>query len=209
MLQKIYHLPFLLYNTEPSLARKRKEQLACFSVLTKPNMYCPQCGQERASEATSFCSRCGFLLTAAAELLHTGGVPPHAPNASSSPRARGLKQGLFIFQLTFLLAPIVGLISVFGLRMEPWPVGVVVFLLGVGGLLRMVYAVMFEPSSTTALAEGSGMGSAEPLLGGRTSDQALPPPSFVPAAAHGRLDTSDLEPASVTEGTTKLLDKDP
>ena len=172
-------------------------------------MYCPQCGQERTSEATSFCSQCGFLLTAAAELLHTGGAPPHAPNASSSPQARGLKQGLFIFLLTFLLASIVGLISVFGLRMEPWPVGIVVFLLGVGGMLRMAYAVMFGPSSAAALAEASGAGSAEPQLGARVLDQALPPPSFAPPTARGRLDTSDLEPASVIEGTTKLLDKGP
>ena len=33
-------------------------------------MFCPRCGQERFSQDTSFCSRCGFLLTAAADVFN-------------------------------------------------------------------------------------------------------------------------------------------
>ena len=38
-------------------------------------MYCPRCGQERFSEATSFCSRCGLLLDHIEEVMSLGGKP--------------------------------------------------------------------------------------------------------------------------------------
>ncbi|HAF15758.1 MAG TPA: zinc ribbon domain-containing protein, partial [Blastocatellia bacterium] len=36
-------------------------------------MYCPKCGQQQASDAVRFCSRCGFLLEGTAAVLATGG----------------------------------------------------------------------------------------------------------------------------------------
>jgi hypothetical protein len=177
-------------------------------------MYCPQCGQERTSQATSFCSRCGFLLTGTAELLLAGGAFPQPRRNSSNRRRRGVKQGLFIFLLTFLVAPIVGLFVTFGLRMEPWPVGVVVAIFGVGGLLRIAHALMFgekegsEPPAARALQMvDAGLSSAPetvtlPRLNIGTSDYVSP---IQPTP---RLDTNDLEPRSVTESTTKLLEKD-
>src|SRR5687767_14883625 len=114
-------------------------------------MFCPQCGQERISEATSFCSRCGYLLTGTADLLRTGGAPLQKPLEERSPRSRGIRHGLFMFLLMFVVAPIVGLIATFGLGIEPWPVGVVVFLLGVGGILRMIYALMRSEEHTSEL----------------------------------------------------------
>ncbi len=64
-------------------------------------MFCPRCGQEQISEETRFCSRCGFMLTIVSEVVANGGVLPQSlsfPDAEmiSSPRKRGLKQGLFI-----------------------------------------------------------------------------------------------------------------
>ncbi|MGE3466085.1 MAG: hypothetical protein AB7J13_04060, partial [Pyrinomonadaceae bacterium] len=63
-------------------------------------MYCPNCGQERTSIETSFCSRCGFLLTGTAELLLTGGIIPSPQHSGGSKRlssrSRGIRQGLFI-----------------------------------------------------------------------------------------------------------------
>src|SRR5688500_1466685 len=107
-------------------------------------MFCPRCGQERVSQETSFCSQCGFLLTGAAELLERGGEPL-AAMAVDSPRARGVKLGLFMILSIFFLAPIIGIISRFALGMPiPWPMGIVIFLLGGGGLLRIVHSLMFE-----------------------------------------------------------------
>jgi hypothetical protein len=180
-------------------------------------MYCPKCGQERGSEATSFCSRCGFLLIGAAELLHTGGVLPSTPplQVEQSPRSRGIKQGLFIFLLTFLVAPILGMISVFLFRMPPWPMGIAIFLLGGGGLLRMVYALMFESKYPPGLSAGASLRiDAQPTLNQNPAHGELPPQQTFPVSQYatpraGRwLDTNDLEPPSVTESTTSLLERE-
>jgi hypothetical protein len=95
---------------------------------------------------TTYCSRCGFLLTAVGELLQTGGRSRFAPYTTEirpqSPRKRGLKQGLFLFLLTFLVAPLMGMISM-ALDIEPFGVGIAVVVCFIGGLLRMAYALMF------------------------------------------------------------------
>src|SRR5688572_30758899 len=115
-------------------------------------MFCPRCGQEQISEETRFCSRCGFLLTGIAEIIGNGGVLPEIYQANSarggSPKKRGLKQGLFIFLLTFLVVPIISIFTIWA-NSEPYLVAIAAITLFVGGLLRMVYALMFESSNPT------------------------------------------------------------
>jgi len=179
-------------------------------------MFCPQCGQERTSIETNYCSRCGLLLTGFIDLLQTGGLNPHATTSKAakvlSPRRRGIRKGLFIFLLTFLFAPIVGIISM-ALRVEPFGVGIVTVLFFIGGLLRIIYALMFEsPEAGDPTREEKILANAV-----RFQDQqsrgALPPATSIPAAnyspppAPGWRETNDLVP-SVTEGTTKLLESD-
>lgn len=125
-----------------------------------------------------------------------------------SPRSRGVKQGLFMFLLMFVVAPIVGLISAFGLGIEPWPVGIVVTLLGLGGILRIVYALMFEPKHSVAIPENRTSGQLNPAV-----TSALPPVRDMAAADYVSpssepADVVTNRPGSVTEGTTRLLDKD-
>ncbi len=181
-------------------------------------MYCPQCGQERFSQETSFCSRCGFLLTGVADLLTTGGlIPQNRPSIagkSMSPRSRGIKQGLFIFLLTFLIVPIIAIVSS-ALRLPPFGVPIAAIVLFVGGLLRMVYAAMFESAVAEGYAiEGAAIAGPQALLNQNRVGAALPGQTSIPATDYitprtGQWrDTNDLQPASVTEGTTKLLEKD-
>jgi hypothetical protein len=177
-------------------------------------MYCPQCGQERISEVTSFCSRCGYLLTGTAELLRTGGAVPSALTSSSpSPRSRGIRMGIFMFLLMFVIAPIVGLISTFGFGIEPWPVGLVVAILGVGGILRIIYALMFESKVPSASSERTGTRELRPASP-HFSTSALPPQREVPASQYAAprtpawRDPETREPTSVTDHTTKLLEKE-
>ncbi len=178
-------------------------------------MFCPECGQERTSQTTSFCSRCGFLLTGTAELLRTGGAPPLLPEDEISPRWRGIRLGLFMFLLMLVVAPILGMLSVFALGIVPFPMGIAIFLLGGGGLLRIAYALMFESKYPGALPASTGVAEEQPTLV-RITPNAFLPPQRVASASHyaspktGRwLDTNDLEPVTVTESTTKLLEKDP
>ena len=179
-------------------------------------MFCPQCGQERVSVATNYCSRCGFLLTGTTELLQTGGLMPSPPERGQSqnlsPRRRGLKQGLFIFLLTFLVVPVIAMLTV-ALRLEPFAVAIASVLFFIGGLLRMVYALMFES------AEPGAPTLEEKVLGGTAAfkaqrdNAALPEPTvsyvgYVSPATGNWRDTNELQPVSVTENTTKLLERD-
>src|SRR5689334_18298449 len=113
-------------------------------------MYCPKCGQETHAETSSFCSRCGYLLTGTSELFQFGGIVPSKPS-KDSPRSRGVKQGVFIFLLGVLLFPILGMLSVFLFHIPPWPAGLVLFLTVAAGLLRTAYALMFEPRFQSGL----------------------------------------------------------
>lgn len=180
-------------------------------------MYCPQCGQERISEQTNFCSRCGFLLTGVSRLLSTSGELSGStlttPSKATSRRAEGLKQGLFIFLLTFLVVPIVAVLSV-SFDIEPWAVVISAIGLFVGGILRMVYALMFESSDNSAAPQLGLAPNVDRLASPTSGPRALPPQQTYPASSYvapapGRWrETNDLQPTSVTESTTRLLENE-
>jgi hypothetical protein len=181
-------------------------------------MFCPQCGQEKISMETNYCSRCGFLLVAVGDLLQTGGINPLAVSTGAAPilsaRKRGIKQGLFLFLSTFLFAPLMGMISL-ALKIEPFLVGIAVVVCFLGGLLRMVYALMFESADpgTSTLEEKVLIGSASansttPNAHALSSGTTVPAAQYFAPVTGTWRDTNDLEPASVTENTTKLLAKD-
>jgi hypothetical protein len=178
-------------------------------------MHCPKCGQQQISNETRFCSRCGLLLTGVADLIANSGVV--APTTTGltgtpdSPRRKGIKQGAFLFMLTFLVVPLLIIFSI-SLNLEPFlPLGAL-FLLGVGGILRIVYSLMFLPGTSPNVA----FGLPNALPGGRMTNAALPASDAPPASAYvspmagSWRDTNDLqkEPNSVTDNTTKLLHSD-
>ena len=174
-------------------------------------MHCPVCGQQQVSEETRFCSRCGFLLTGVAEVVKSGGLvaakSTGVTGAPDSPRRRGIKKGIFWALLTLLVVPIMAIITVI-FRIPPFlPVfGLLIFL--VGGLLRIAFALLFE-------AGNSSERFAEAILRDPETRNALPPSQSIPASAYTApagswRDTNDLErvPGSVTDSTTKLLQKE-
>ncbi len=180
-------------------------------------MFCPRCGQEQISEETSFCSRCGFMLTMVAEIIANGGVLPQSLAGSknqkiSTPRKKGLKQGLFILMLTFLFVPLAG----FLLNDADVAAAIGVLFL-VGGLLRMAYAVMFQSNAGDPAIDGMLPFTGQNILtqtpqANRLSPQQNDPvSSYVPPIAKKLNETNDLAfqpPPSVTDHTTKLLHKD-
>lgn len=178
-------------------------------------MFCPQCGQERLSTETKFCSKCGFLLSGTLELLMTGGIIPSQRGTGSSkvdsPRSRGVKQGLFIFLLTFLIVPIIAILTV-AVHAEPYLVVISSILLFVGGLLRMAYAWMFEAAAGGGYNDLTGdlpERMFEKQMHGELPSAIEPPAaSFFTPAPGSRKTTNDLQPGSVTEGTTRLLEKE-
>ncbi|HVF30459.1 MAG TPA: hypothetical protein VNA22_05785 [Pyrinomonadaceae bacterium] len=178
-------------------------------------MHCPTCGQQQVSDETRFCSRCGFLLTGVAEVVANNGIV-RSPRSGitgkpDSLRRRGIKQGVFIFLLALLFVPLTALIAL-ALDIEPYLPAITALLFVVGGLLRTVYALMFESGSPNVLddAPTPAISSGTDNRGALPPSQSIPVSAYTPAAGSWR-DTNDLQrqpPGSVTDTTTKLLQKE-
>jgi hypothetical protein len=181
-------------------------------------MHCPKCGQRQALDDIRYCSKCGFLLTGIAEVLDNDGLIPGSVSGSvksSSPRSRGIKQGIFMFLLMFLVVPILTMITI-ALKAEPIAVIASIFLLGVGGLLRIAYAYLFE--STIAgdkTLEERIVDTTRQIVRRPEALKELPAKQTQTAADYtapstGKwVDTNELQPVpgSVTDPTTKLLER--
>ena len=182
-------------------------------------MFCPRCGQEQVNDETRFCSRCGFLMSGVSELIVNDGVIPEkhmrVKDAKNSPKKRGIKQGAMLFMSGVLIVPLLGIIIVGILNFEGYIVGIAALLTFLGGILRMLYALLLEsgnPNENTL--EENVQATSQKFLYKQKNKNALPPEQSIPASAYvpptagNWRDTSDLEPSSVTENTTKLLEQD-
>ena len=155
------------------------------------------------------------MLTGVAELLLTDGTPAGQRSDllygtdEESARRRGVKQGVRMIMLMIVLAPIIGLLSRFVFQIIPWPMGVAVFLLGGGGLLRIIYALAFESGQP----KPRGIGEAErkvAAFGANPTRQleADDASQYIRPSLFNTPDTNDLQPQSVTDETTALLRKE-
>jgi hypothetical protein len=181
-------------------------------------MFCPRCGQQQATDALRFCSRCGFPIEGAMMLLANGGMLPHylplEGEQKISPRKKGVKQGALIFLLGVLLVPILAVFTSFapgwvGNLFEFFTV-VSALLCFTGGPLRMLFAALFEEGAPTrqfVVPSSYTSPAIPPPPAARVS--ALPPASVNPASQwRPRPQTAEiLQPPSVTDHTTRLLDK--
>jgi hypothetical protein len=180
-------------------------------------MFCPQCGQQQTSAVIRFCSRCGFPLDGVIQLLGTGGMLPvyRTPDepVAVSPRRKGVKQGALLFLLGILLVPILGVFASYGggrfLEILAALAAIICFM---GGPLRMLFAAVFEegaPKPVRVYGAPAHM-HAPPQFGPRVQVPALqPPPARPQAPGWRRPNTAELvNPPSVTENTTRLLDKE-
>lgn len=180
-------------------------------------IYCPRCGQEQISVEIRFCSRCGFLMSGLPEVVLNGGIPQHLTPTGvkpPTPRRRGLKQGGGWFLFGVIVVPILGVLSnIF--RFDDDIVGLAAIIFFLGGIVRMIYALIFEsgnPADKTL--EENVVQTAQKLLNKKPSGNALPAAqsipvdSYMPPRQANWRDTNDLEPSSVTDSTTKLLQKD-
>lgn len=168
-------------------------------------MHCPKCGQQTNSDELRFCSRCGFPLSGVIKLVETGGELPVLKEADSvsvrSPRRKGVEQGAILIFASILLMPLVNLIA------SPYHEALIFFFL-IGGILRALYALVFQEGSLRLSKPGGGRLelntkpdgiSVLPEPAKETLNNSLPQPNI-----------SDLfpPPTSVTENTTKLLKKE-
>ena len=184
-------------------------------------MHCPRCGQQQVSEDIKFCSGCGFPLGLISEILAYGGYLPQLADLHKQEKKRltrnvGLKISLLWFLLLdFILVPLTAIADA--------PGELVAFLAVVGfcgALLMTVLSFLFLPKERKSLPmpnELPNQAQAMPYLGGNSNQSnALPPPMSQPVSSYAppatgswkAPETGELIPRSVTEGTTKLLQKD-
>lgn len=176
-------------------------------------MYCPQCGQQQVSENVRFCSRCGFLLEGVTAVVASGGIVPtryvQSANQPLSPRSKGVRQGAMLMLSTLLVVPIVAILSINLFE----PISHIVVPLAalfcfVGGLLRILYALLMEDA--VARVEVDQVSGYSPQLERPVQNAALPPaPAHAAPSWRPRPNTAEIyQPPSVTENTTRLLDKE-
>ena len=180
-------------------------------------MFCPQCGLRQTSNEARFCSSCGFQLYVVTELLKTGGQLTRSPAAPGqlSPRSRGLRQGVMMMLSTLVIVPLIGILGAAMLGLPGELVGATAVILMMGGFLRMMYALLFEPNEAPEPPNASQQyvppASVPNYLGTPHTPVSLPPQRGVPVNTSNpprRFDTGEIvPPSSVTDHTTRLLDK--
>jgi hypothetical protein len=151
-------------------------------------------------------------------LLANGGMLPvfqqPAGEKTISPRRKGVKQGAGLMLIGAIIVPIFGVMAGFAPgRLENLFAffaalsAVICFL---GGPLRMLFAAIFEEAAPPAHFSPQ-MNYKVPAAVPPAHVSALPPPAVNPASQwRQRPDTGEIQPpASVTDSTTKLLDREP
>jgi hypothetical protein len=180
-------------------------------------MFCPQCGQQQVTGVIRFCSRCGFPLDGVIHLLNNGGNLPmyRSPDepVPVSPRKKGVKQGSLLLLSGAVLVPILGIFASYSdsrfLEILTALAAIICFM---GGPLRMFFAAVFEEGAPKPIRV---YGAPAPMhvpqqFAARGPSPALPPPPVRPQPSwRPRPNTAELvNPPSVTENTTRLLEKE-
>ncbi|MBP9662992.1 MAG: hypothetical protein KBD94_00110 [Pyrinomonadaceae bacterium] len=172
-------------------------------------MHCPSCGQQQVSNETKFCSRCGMPLSVVAEVVAQGGFLPQLDQLNAKKTMLTRRNGIgfsVIWCLFFLLimAPLWGIAEIEELAGVSAVIGIF------GGLIMLISSLIFL-KKPDVFYRSLQYPQAPPALYGQPQRSALPPQQSIPAshfgppqAGHWR-DTKDLEPTSVTESTTRLL----
>ena len=174
-------------------------------------MHCPQCGQEQIFGELPFCKSCGFSLDGVRELLATANISPTLEKQNrkphQSPRRQGVRQGVILLFISMVFMPLITLIGKPTGEFLP-----MVFLMA--GLMRILYAVIFQEGAPRKKKQDSSLRYVAPIttdqLGTETPRPGLPPSHSVPVSVFSarRMDTAEMvNPPSVTEHTTKLLDE--
>lgn len=160
-------------------------------------MYCPRCGQQQISEEMKFCSRCGLLLSGLAGWLVERGTPalqePQTQIATDSPRKKGMRRAAKVMFVSGVLFPIFAVISIAVEEGGPLILPLIVFFVS---LVMMLYARLFGETTSPLKSQ-----YRPPTTLGAGAPQ-------IPLTGPQQVRTNELlQPSSVTEHTTKLLDE--
>lgn len=158
-------------------------------------------------------------MIAVNELVVNEGLIPEkyvkGGGGKDSQRKRGIKRGAMLFLSGILIVPLFAIIFAGIFNTEGFIVAIAALLTFVGGILRMLYALLFESNVPDEKSlEENVLETSRAFLNKKQNANALPPPQSVPTSAYvpptagNWRDTTDLQPSSVTDQTTKLLEQD-
>lgn len=174
-------------------------------------MYCPNCGQQQVSNEMRFCSRCGLALHGLAEWLAGGRMvvmpTPEVPATPQplSPRRKGIRRAAKMMFFSGALFPIFLMMAI--AADEPGPL-VVPFMLFFISLAWMLYARLFSDPNPKVINQQA---KQSPRMVQMPTHAPLPPASTIPISdmRGSQVRTNELaQPPSVTENTTRFLDKE-
>ena len=185
-------------------------------------MYCPKCSQEQVSDEVRFCSRCGLALSAVRELIasssSSSALVEHgteAPAGQLSRSQKGVRKGARMMLVTVALALVVGFMAAmdddFAILMLPLAVCFLV------GFARVLYGVFFT-EKRAALVKGAALqphvvpamaGQPAAAAAARRPELSPQPTAPIESFIARRAETAEMvQPPSVTEHTTKLLEEE-
>jgi hypothetical protein len=155
-------------------------------------------------------------LGTVAEVVAHGGYLPQLVELSKRKKPLLSRRNGMAFSLIwclfflFIMAPFWGILDVEELAGVSAVVGIF------GGLIWLISSLMFLKKDVPVYPGNQAFmpQAARPDLQGQPNYSALPPQRSVPVSSYGSpqagswRDTNDLEPTSVTESTTRLLEKD-
>ena len=174
-------------------------------------MFCPRCGQQSPDEVR-FCPRCGFQLAVIAPYVKGDGQSPAEAAAPPAPlmtaRRRGIRRGAKLMFFCAVVLPVAALLAFEG--DAPGPL-LLVLTGGLAGLLWMVYSWLFNDNVVPVESRASRRRRRKKELAAGQASPALGPAQFNPAPLFNqrRGNTAEIyPPPSVTENTTRLLDRD-
>lgn len=180
-------------------------------------MHCPGCGQQQISNETKFCSKCGLPLGVVSEVLAYGGYLPQLAELNKKKTLFNKKNGA-VFSLFWFLFLTCFCTAFFGILGAPDELVGEFAITGVfGALMILIGSLIFLPSSKPFIPNNFNAASPQqhlPGYYGNSQQSALPPQQSIPASVYAPpqagnwRDTNDLQPSTVTEATTRLLDKD-
>ena len=180
-------------------------------------MYCPKCSQIQTEDGLRFCSRCGFQLGVVKELLAERDSAPVVTAGSQAPPkffSRRKQDLLFGATVMSIAASIVVFLSWFAPKatiiLPLWMIwlGFSIFVLSFEYLVRVARRFFSDDGHVSDPAAQLGTPRLVNKPGSATSE--LPPMQNRPLAALGfeRVNTGEIvQPLSVTDHTTKLLNK--
>ena len=181
-------------------------------------MYCPRCGQQQISQETKFCNRCGFQMGLIPDLLANNGTLPQLAELYKGKSGLFTRKNGLIFTVLWFIFFMMMLPAFFGIAGidELAAASAVWGIFSTMMLLILSLAFLKKAPKKAEIAHFERL-HQQALHGAQPAANALPPQMAQPAQVYAppqagswrAPDTGDFaRQGSVTESTTKLLQKD-